>query len=108
MLTEQFNRDKNGLKEQLALAGIDIPRFTKKLLGQIVFLYFLQKKGWLGVPKNEKWGKGEKKYLQKLYDDAEETGKNFFGDYLQHLCYANTSKIRQILKILIQTITPTT
>ena len=24
-------------------------QFTKKLLGQIVFLYFLQKKGWLGV-----------------------------------------------------------
>ncbi|MCF8358695.1 MAG: hypothetical protein K9H26_08065 [Prolixibacteraceae bacterium] len=87
ILTEQFNKDKNGLKEQLAAAGIDIPRFTKKLLGQIVFLYFLQKKGWLGVPKAEKWGKGEKKYLQKLYDDAEETGKNFFGDYLQHLFY---------------------
>ncbi len=87
VLTEQFNKDKNGLKGQLAAAGIDIPRFTKKLLGQIVFLYFLQKKGWLGVPKTEKWGKGEKKYLQKLYNDAEETGKNFFGDYLQHLFY---------------------
>jgi hypothetical protein len=86
-LTEQFNKDKNGLKEQLAAAGIDIPRFTKKLLGQIVFLYFLQKKGWLGVPKTEKWGKGEKKYLQKLYDDADENGLNFFGDYLQHLFY---------------------
>lgn len=87
VLTEQFNKDKNGLKEQLAAAGIDIPRFTKKLLGQIVFLYFLQKKGWLGVPKTEKWGKGEKKYLQKLYDDAKDNGKNFFGDYLQHLFY---------------------
>lgn len=87
VLTEQFDKDRNGLKEQLVAAGIDIPRFTKKLLGQIVFLYFLQKKGWLGVPKTEKWGKGEKKYLQKLYNDAEETGKNFFGDYLQHLFY---------------------
>lgn len=25
-------------------------QFAKKLLGQIVFLYFVQKKGWLGVP----------------------------------------------------------
>lgn len=25
-------------------------QFAKKLMGQIVFLYFLQKKGWLGVP----------------------------------------------------------
>ena len=24
-------------------------QFAKKLMGQIVFLYFLQKKGWLGV-----------------------------------------------------------
>ncbi len=86
-LTDQFDQDKKGLKEQLAKADIDIPRFTKKLLGQIVFLYFLQKKGWLGVPKDKKWGKGEKKYLQKLYKDAKENGKNFFGDYLQHLFY---------------------
>jgi Alw26I/Eco31I/Esp3I family type II restriction m6 adenine DNA methyltransferase len=86
-LSEQFEHDTNGLKEQLSLAGIDIPRFTKKLLGQIVFLYFLQKKGWLGVPKKQKWGTGEKKYLQKLFDDAEENGKNFFGDYLQPLFY---------------------
>ena len=28
---------------------IDPANFAKKLLGQIVFLYFLQKKGWLGV-----------------------------------------------------------
>jgi Alw26I/Eco31I/Esp3I family type II restriction m6 adenine DNA methyltransferase len=86
-LSEQFEHDTNGLKEQLSLAGIDIPRFTKKLLGQIVFLYFLQKKGWLGVPKKQKWGTGEKKYLQKLFNDAEENGKNFFGDYLQPLFY---------------------
>lgn len=86
-LTEQFDKDQNGLKEQLAAAGIDIPRFTKKLLGQIVFLYFIQKKGWLGVPKNGKWGEGQKKYLQQLYDDAVDNGKNFFGDYLQHLFY---------------------
>lgn len=24
-------------------------QFAKKLMGQIVFLYFIQKKGWLGV-----------------------------------------------------------
>jgi len=46
--------------------------FAKKLLGQIVFLYFLQKKGWLGVGKDEKgyfreWGTGPKDFLQQLY-----------------------------------------
>ena len=36
--------------------GQAVSRFAKKLLGQIVFLYFLQKKGWLGVAKDERWG----------------------------------------------------
>lgn len=30
--------------------GFTSEQFTKKLMGQIVFLYFIQKKGWLGVP----------------------------------------------------------
>jgi len=30
--------------------------FAKKLLGQIVFLYFLQNKGWFGVGRDEDWG----------------------------------------------------
>ncbi|MGO5210166.1 Eco57I restriction-modification methylase domain-containing protein [Bacillota bacterium LCP21S3_D8] len=29
--------------------GFTVEQYAKKLLGQIVFLYFLQKKGWLGV-----------------------------------------------------------
>ena len=32
--------------------------FVKKMLGRIVFLYFLEKKGWLGVPEDKKWGDG--------------------------------------------------
>lgn len=29
--------------------GFDSEQFAKKLMGQIVFLYFIQKKGWMGV-----------------------------------------------------------
>ena len=29
--------------------GFDSEQFAKKLMGQIVFLYFIQKKGWLGI-----------------------------------------------------------
>ncbi|MFZ2397765.1 MAG: hypothetical protein WAW31_03680, partial [Smithella sp.] len=36
--------------------------FAKKLLGQIVFLYFLQKKGWFGVAKKAAWGTGSKQF----------------------------------------------
>lgn len=41
-------------------------QFAKKLMGQIVFLYFLQKKGWLGV---KAWPKTltEKEYKKAFY-----------------------------------------
>lgn len=35
--------------EESERCGFSTEQFAKKLLGQIVFLYFLQKKGWLGV-----------------------------------------------------------
>ena len=42
--------------------------FSKKLLGRIVFLQFLQKKGWMGVPSEEiKWEDGDVKFLQSLF-----------------------------------------
>lgn len=36
-------------KEEAGRHNFDSVQFAKKLMGQIVFLYFLQKKGWLGV-----------------------------------------------------------
>src|SRR5205823_4734902 len=40
--------------------------FAKKLMGQIVFLYFIQKKGWLGVPRGHDWGTGPHDFLRRL------------------------------------------
>lgn len=90
-LSEVFGNN-TALREVLEASGLDIPRFTKKLLGQIVFLYFLQKKGWLGVPAQGNWGSGEKNFLQRLYEKAEDEGKNFFRDYLQYLFYEALAK----------------
>lgn len=43
--------------------------YIKKLLGRLVFLQFLQKKGWMGVPAvNESWSGGDKNYLSNLVD----------------------------------------
>ncbi len=47
---------------------IDAANFAKKLLGQIVFLYFLQKKGWLGVEPGQAWGSGPKDFLRRLFE----------------------------------------
>jgi len=82
------------IKAELKKAGIDNARFTKKLLGQIVFLYFLQKKGWLGVPKNEKWGEGQRRFIQNLFDTAQQEDANFFKDKLQYLFYEALAKER--------------
>jgi hypothetical protein len=46
---------------------VKIRNFTKKLLGRIVFLHFLQKKGWMGCPEHELWGAGDKKFMQNLF-----------------------------------------
>lgn len=50
--------------------NINIDDFAKKTMGQLVFLYFIQKKGWLGVKADNDWGTGDKKFLRKLFDKA--------------------------------------
>ncbi len=52
--------------------------FVKKMLGRLVFLQFLQKKGWLGVPKNAKWGTGDKNFIYNLFKNADDFVKNDF------------------------------
>jgi len=56
------------IKTDFTAKGVNTVDFAKKLLGQIVFLYFLQKKGWFGVAKNEAWGTGSKQFLRELFE----------------------------------------
>lgn len=75
--------------------NIDTESFAKKLLGQIVFLYFLQKKGWLGVPKGKAWGEGDKNFLRGLYRKCIENNQNFYNDYLEKLFYDTLNNPRR-------------
>ena len=75
------------IKREFEARSIDTANFAKKLLGQIVFLYFLQKKGWLGVPNDERWGQGDKRFLGTLLKRCIAESKNFFNDYLEYLFY---------------------
>ena len=60
--------------------------YVKKLLGRIVFLHFLQKKGWLGVPAGKEWGEGDRDFMLKLFQNASERQKeNFLDDILEDL-----------------------
>ena len=69
------------LKPQIAYFSDEknINLFVKKLLGRIVFLYFIQKKGWLGS--KDEWGTGDKRFLSHCFDNCEY--KNFYFDILQ-------------------------
>jgi len=48
--------------------GKAVRDFVKKMLGRIVFLHYLQKKGWLDVPENKNFGEGSKTFLQDLFN----------------------------------------
>jgi len=52
--------------------------YVKKLMGRLVFLQFLQKKGWLGVPVGAEWGSGDSEFIQNLF--AQTKDKDHFVD----------------------------
>ncbi len=80
------------IQTEFSKKNISSSNFAKKLLGQIVFLYFLQKKGWLGVGKDgegnlKQWGSGPKNFLKKLFDGEIIAYESFFDDILEPLFY---------------------
>lgn len=75
------------VKDEFENKGVDSVNFSKKLLGQIVFLYFLQKKGWFGVERDDQWGEGSKKFLRELLEAKHGKFNNFFNDILEPLFY---------------------
>ena len=80
------------VSEEFDSKNIKSSDFAKKLMGQLVFIYFLQKKGWLGVEKDADWGTGPKNFLRKIFDECVKKGENFFNDVLEHLFYVGLSE----------------
>jgi len=73
---------------------INTADFAKKTMGQMAFLYFLQKKGWFGVARDKDWGTGVKNFLRKVFERREKYGENFFDDVLEPLFYNALAKDR--------------
>lgn len=68
--------------------------YVKKLLGRLVFLQFLQKKGWMGVPvSNAKWEGGDKNYLSKLVDNYANNNR-LLSDVLEPLFFKTLNEKR--------------
>lgn len=75
------------VREDFRTKTVNTVDFAKKLLGQIVFLYFLQRKGWFGVKRHQDWGSGSKHFLRELFEKRHSDYSNFFNDILEPLFY---------------------
>lgn len=84
---EALRQNDPVIADDFAQKQIDPANFAKKLLGQIVFLYFLQKKGWMGVEPGQPWGSGAKDFLRRLFRRDNVQYDNFFNDVLEPLFY---------------------
>lgn len=67
--------------------------FTKKLMGQIVFIYFLQKKGWLGVRLVPQMLSFDD--YNKIYNKSDVIQKKILDKY--YINFNNTMKIKKDL-----------
>ena len=67
--------------------------FVKMFLGRIVFLYFLQKKGWMGVPLDKDWGDGQRDFLVRLFEEFADKN-NFYQKALVPLFFHTLNEDR--------------
>ncbi|UTY28796.1 Eco57I restriction-modification methylase domain-containing protein [Treponema putidum] len=69
-----FQRIGNGDEQK---AEKKVRDYIKKMMGRLVFIQFLQKKGWLGCT-DDNWNDGDRDYLQHLFERSSEKQQNDF------------------------------
>jgi len=67
--------------------------YVKKLMGRLVFLQFLQKKGWLGVPAGAEWGTGDAEFIQTLFAQCQD--KDHFVDNVLEVLFNDLNTERE-------------
>jgi len=85
----RLNLFKASTKEEQEKLAHD---FVKKMMGRIVFLYFLQKKGWMGC--KSKWLNGENLFMKKLFEASPQDG-SFYLTYLEPLFFDTLNDKRE-------------
>ena len=59
--------------------------YVKMLMGRIVFIQFLQRKGWMGVPSDDdSWKTGDPDFLQNLFESSDQK-ESFIDEVLKPL-----------------------
>ena len=79
-----FQRISNGDEQK---AEKKVRDYIKKMMGRLVFIQFLQKKGWLGCS-DDNWNDGDRDYLQHLFEySTAEQQNNFLATVLEPLFF---------------------
>lgn len=69
--------------------------YVKKLLGRLVFIQFLQKKGWMGVPiTSQGWKDGDKNYFLNLVERYQGNDR-LLSDVLEYLFFDTLNRRRE-------------
>lgn len=82
------NKNSRAIFEQEKTDDVekDIRNFVKRLLGRLVFLYFLQKKHWLGAT-NKNYDDGDTNFLFNLFNYNQDSKDNFYNKWLSKLFF---------------------
>ncbi len=91
--TTIFNEDEKCIRD-----------FVKKMLGRIIFLQFLQKKGWLDVPINMQYGDGNKNFLADFFRNNNDD--SFYSTCLVPLFFDTLNKPNNEIFTVTRTMFP--
>jgi len=92
-LVREVTKQNKHLKFTLFSRDGSVENFVKILLGRLMFLYFIQKRGWLNC--FDGWGSGDKKFLYNKFKEAKTEKKNYFKDYLEPLFFDTLNNPRR-------------
>ena len=86
---EQKKANETQEKKKIEDAEKLVRNYVKKLLGRLVFIQFLSKKGWMGLKPTDAWGAGNEHFLHNIYDDYQKNSGNgnFVGDVLNKVLF---------------------
>ena len=90
-LTEELKSFIEGdevIAEDFKNKEVSASDFAKKTLGQFVFLYFIQRKGWI----KDKDSPDKKFSFNILFDNKDSYGDNFFNDIMEPIFYELLAK----------------
>lgn len=93
-ISETDPKKREAAEKQQEEAKIDaaeklVRNYVKKLLGRLVFIQFLAKKGWMGLKPTDAWGAGNERFLHNIYNDYQKNSGNgnFVCDVLNKVLF---------------------